>query len=57
MKTKKGLIKQLKAIKKEIARQRDKMRELLDEYESLIQCCEEADEDLRSVIEKLSEQV
>lgn len=52
-----AFIKQAETIKKQIAAKRDELRDLVSDYEEIIDCCERADEGLECAIDALSEQL
>jgi ABC-type transporter Mla subunit MlaD len=49
--------KQLKTIQKQVGKDRDALRNYIDEAESLIDCCDRAYDDLESAADALSELV
>ena len=51
------LIVRLKKLKRELSTHRDQMREVLDEYETVFETAERAEEGLQSAIDALSEYV
>lgn len=49
------VVKQLEKRRAAIGAERDKLREIVDEFDGLLECCERADENLASAIDALSE--
>lgn len=54
---KRQIIKQLNACKARIAKERDKLRELIDECESIYSDCDEAVDDIERAADALSRQL
>jgi ABC-type transporter Mla subunit MlaD len=50
-----SFLKKLGAIKDRIALERDKLRELIDEAETIVACCDEALDDLDRAADALSQ--
>ena len=55
MKDLKAAIKALEACKKKIAVERDKMREIVEEYSNIIDSCDDAERDFQAALDTLSQ--
>jgi ABC-type transporter Mla subunit MlaD len=57
MKTKSSLVREINAAKKRIAKERDRLRELLEDANSILQTTDEAVDALEAAVDSLSQYV